>query len=122
MTPWYDYRVHFKQLALSNYTIAATLGTHRGGNTPSVSHVGSHQMKVLAEAISRIKLLFTNRGASSLLPTALTSCGLDSGHVKPELHTGGSSGKSCKAGTAATPLCCFTLTTGTETRGINILV
>lgn len=51
----------FQTVGSSNYTIAATLRTHRGGKTPSVSHVGSDQIKALAVTISRMKILFTNR-------------------------------------------------------------
>lgn len=50
----------FQTVGPSYYTIAATLRTHWGGNTPSVSHVGSNQMRVLTVTISRMKMLFTS--------------------------------------------------------------
>lgn len=50
----------FQTVGSSYYTIAATLRTHWGGNTPSVSHVGSNQMRVLTVTISRMKMLFTS--------------------------------------------------------------
>lgn len=50
----------FQTVGSSYYRIAATLRTHWGGNTPSVSHVGSNQMRVLTVTISRMKMLFTS--------------------------------------------------------------
>lgn len=50
----------FQTVGSAYYTIAATLRTHWGGNTPSVRHVGSNQMRVLTVTISRMKMLFTS--------------------------------------------------------------
>lgn len=60
----------FQTVGSSYYRVAATLRTHWGGNKPSVSHVGSNQMRVLTVTISRMKMLFTS---GELCPLCLPS-------------------------------------------------
>lgn len=52
----------FQTVGWSDHTIAATLRTHRGGYTPSVSHVGSNPMRALAVTISRMKKMCLTSG------------------------------------------------------------
>lgn len=52
----------FQTVGSSYYTIAATLRTHWGANTPSASHVGSNRMRVLTVTISKMTMLFTSGG------------------------------------------------------------
>lgn len=93
----------FQTVGSSYYTIAATLRTHWGGNTPSVSHVGSNQMRVLTVTISRMKMLFTSGGLCPLCcPSQLTRRGPDTEHEYWAEHWRRLQW-SCRAETAATP-------------------
>ena len=85
----------FQTVGSSYYRLAATLRAHRGGNTPSVSHVGSNKMRVLTITISRMKMLFTSGELSPLCflfhrlivvlihNRRILSCALEAAGMKP---------------------------------------